>query len=337
MLVEYISIERSNDAFQQPVEQSQIIAMCQRAFGEIIQIEAAKELGGGLYNNTYLVHIVGMQPVILRVSPSLTRQYRLERNLMRNEYMSLPFLAPIAPLLPRILMADFTHQILDRDYLFQTYMEGEQWVQVMHTFTPEEKKMLWRQLGSITKKIHTIQGKHFGNAAVDSYFSSWSQTIMDWLTTIVRDLEDVGLDTTDIGSLLDLAQASSRFLDEIDRPQLLHGDLWTVNILVKRGEDGPKIVAVLDSDRTSWGDPMADWTIFLLHRNAGTESDAFWETYGQPEKSLEAQFRMLIYQGRYIGGARLEHHRLHHHEAVRRSYQDMQTIIEQLKRFPTNE
>jgi hypothetical protein len=30
-----------------------------------------------------------------------------------------PLLAPIAPLLPTILMADFIHQILDRDYMFQ--------------------------------------------------------------------------------------------------------------------------------------------------------------------------------------------------------------------------
>lgn len=332
--MEYRSIERSADAFQRPVERSHLIAMCQRAFGDTIQIESAKELGGGLYNNTYLVRIIGMQPVILRVSPPLARQYRLEKNLMRNEYMSLPFLAPIAPLLPSILMVDFTHQILDRDYLFQTCMEGEQWAQVIHTFTSEEQKMLWRQLGSITKKIHAIQGDHFGNVVFGSHFASWSLTVMDWLTTIIRDLEDVGLDTTDIKNLLILAQAHSQLLDEIDQPQLLHGDLWTVNILVRRSEEGPKIVAVLDSDRTSWGDPLADWTMFLLNRNAGAEVDAFWETYGQPEKSLGMQVRMLIYQGRYIGGARLEHHRLYHYEMVRRSYQDMRTIIERLRSFP---
>ncbi|MBO0795950.1 MAG: aminoglycoside phosphotransferase family protein, partial [Ktedonobacteraceae bacterium] len=328
--MEYIPIERSANAFQQPVGPSQIIAMCRRAFGEERRVESAKELEGGLYNNTHLVHISGMQPVILRVGPHPTRQTRTERNLMRNEYASLPFLAPISPLLPRILMADFTHQILERDYLFQTYMEGEQWERIMGTFTSEEKKALWRQVGSIARKIHAVQGHHFGNSALGPHFSSWSMTIMDWLTSIIRDLEEVRLDATDVRSLLDIAQTNQRLLDEITQPQLLHGDLWTVNMLVKRGEEGPQIVAVLDSDRTSWGDPMADWTIFLLHRNAGTEVDAFWETYGQPEKSLRAQFRMLIYQGRYVGGARLEHHRLHHHETVKRSYLDMRTVIEAL-------
>ena len=334
--MEYIPIERSADAFQQPVGQSHIIAMCQRAFGEQRQVESAKELGGGLYNTTYLAHISGMQPIILRVEPHPSRQFRIESNLMRNEHASLPFLAPISPLLPRILMADFTHQILERDYLFQTYMEGEQWAQVMGTFTSEEKKVLWRQLGSIAKKIHAVQGHHFGNSTLDSHFSSWSLTVMDLLTNIIRDLEEVQLDATDIRSLLDIAQTNQRLLNEIIYPQLLHGDLWIVNILVKRGEEGPQIVAVLDSDRTSWGDPMADWTMFLLHRNAGTEVDAFWETYGQPEKSLGAQIRMLIYQGRYVSGARLEHHRLHHHEAVKHSYRDMQMVIEALRNLLTD-
>lgn len=331
--MEYTTIERSLDAFQQPVAREHLVAMCRRAFGEEKQIESARELDGGLYNNTYLVHIAGMPPVILRVAPRLDRQFRSERNLMRNEYMSFPFLAPIAPFLPSILAADFTHQILDRDSLFQTYMEGEQWAQVMDALTSEEKRALWRQLGDITRKIHSVRGEHFGNRILSPSFSSWSQSVVAWLTHIIHDLEDAQLDAADIRNILDIAQAHQESLDEITQPQLLHGDLWTVNILVKRDEGSPRIVAVLDSDRASWGDPLADWTMFLLQRNAGTEVDAFWETYDRPEKSRAAQFRALVYQGAFIGGARLEHYRLHYHEAVKRSYRDMQAIMEDLRNF----
>ncbi len=148
--MKYTSIERSPDAFQQPVAPDHILAMCQRAFGEKIEVELAQELGGGLYNNTYLVRIAGMQPVILRIAPHPARQFHSESNLMRNELVSLPYLAPIAPLLPRILMVDFTRQVLERDYLFQTLMEGAQWAQIMDDLTSEEQRMLWLQLGSIT-------------------------------------------------------------------------------------------------------------------------------------------------------------------------------------------
>jgi aminoglycoside phosphotransferase (APT) family kinase protein len=329
--MEYSIIERSPDAFQQPVAREHIIAMCQRAFGGEIQIESVKELGGGLCNNTYLIRINDMQPVVLRVAPRSAHQLRAEQSLMRNEMASLPFLAPIAPLVPRILMADFTHQIIERDYMFQTFMEGEQWEQIKNEFTSEEKMVLWRQLGAITKKIHSVQGNTFGKFG--RQFSSWSQAVTHWLTIIMRELEDAHLDVTDIRAILDMAQAHNLLLDEITRPHFLHGDLWLVNILVKCDAGEPKIVAVLDSDGASWGDPMADWTMFLLHINAGTESDAFWETYGEPEKSAGAQFRFLVYQGGHLGAARLEHHRLCHPDAVKRSYRDMQTVVEVLRKL----
>jgi aminoglycoside phosphotransferase (APT) family kinase protein len=272
-----------------------------------------------------------MPPVILRVGPHPARQLRNEPGLMRNELASLPFLAPIAPLVPRILMADFTQQIIERDYMFQTFMEGEQWAQIKDEFTSEEKKILWQQLGAITKKIHSVQGDTFGNFY--RQFSSWSESVTHWLTSIIRELEEACLDATDICAILDMAQANRSLLDEITHPHFLHGDLWMVNILVKREAEGPRIVAVLDSDGASWGDPMADWPMFLLHLNAGTESDAFWETYGEPETSPGAQFRFLVYQGGHLGGARLEHHRLGHPDTVKRSYRDMQTVVEELRKL----
>jgi aminoglycoside phosphotransferase (APT) family kinase protein len=329
--MEYSVIERPPGTFQQPVAREHIVAMCRRAFGEEIRIGSVRELDGGLCNNIYLIRINGMQPVILRVAPHPAYQIRSEPSLMRNELACLPFLAPIAPLVPRILMADFTHQIIGRDYMFQTFMEGEQWEQIKDEFTSEEKKALWRQLGAIMKKIHSVQGDIFGKFS--RQFSSWSPVVINWLTDVIRELDEAHLDTADMRAVCDMAQAQCVLLDEITCSHLLHGDLWLVNILVKRDAGEPKIAAVLDSDGASWGDPTADWTMFLLHINAGTESDAFWESYGQPEKSPGAQFRFLVYQAGHLGGVRLEHHRLDHPETVKRSYRDMQTVVEELRKL----
>ena len=43
---------------------------------------------------------------------------------MRNEHASIPYLAPIATLMPRTLMVDFTHEVIGRDFLFQAYLDG---------------------------------------------------------------------------------------------------------------------------------------------------------------------------------------------------------------------
>lgn len=48
------------------------------------------------------------EPIVLRVVPVAGRQFHSERELMRAEYASVPWLAPIADLMPRVLAVDFT-------------------------------------------------------------------------------------------------------------------------------------------------------------------------------------------------------------------------------------
>src|SRR5579875_2751271 len=68
---------------------------------------------------------------------------------------------------------------------------------------------------------------------------------------------------------LDSGLYNNTYLVETTQPRLLHGDLWTVNILVKGDRGGPKIVEGLDSDRPSGGDPMAAGIMSLLQRKVG--------------------------------------------------------------------
>ncbi|GAC1363471.1 MAG: hypothetical protein NVS2B12_11660 [Ktedonobacteraceae bacterium] len=329
----YTIIQRAANSFQQPIALEQIIAMCERAFGKEHEVIAIHELGGGGFNNTYRIELAGMQPVILRVSPQPGRLLNAEdADLMRKEHLGQGFFAPIASLIPRTLMADFTQQLIDRDYMFQTYMKGEQWGQLYDTFTLDENRGLWRQLGAIARTIHAVVGPAFGALYAGEQYATWSQAVIDGFAVTIRDLEDrAGLDASDLRSVQDIARTHTAYLDEIAQPRLRHGDLWTVNILVKRDAEGPRISAVLDADRASWGDPLADWTLFLLqlHRPAGSE--AFWDAYGRPEHSTSWRIRDLIYYCQHLGAARLECHRDHKIEAVQRSYRDIGQAIAKLR------
>jgi hypothetical protein len=54
--------------------------------------------------------------------------------------------------------------------------------------------------------------------------------------------------------------------------------------------------------RASWGDPLADWTFFLLSRRASPQEQAlFWQAYGQPESGPGEMFRAQVYQGLHRG------------------------------------
>lgn len=123
--MEFRPITRTPGAFQQSVTAEEIEAICRRVFGPNTKVASATELGTGMYNTTYRATVVGQnREVVVRIAPAADRQFTSERALMRNKYASLPYLAALAPLLPRVVAADFTHEVIGRDYMVQSFLDG---------------------------------------------------------------------------------------------------------------------------------------------------------------------------------------------------------------------
>jgi aminoglycoside phosphotransferase (APT) family kinase protein len=325
--VDLQAVERPGGAFQQGVSADQIGAMCRRAFGAGARLGPAVELGLGMYNNTYRVEVDGT-PVILRVAPEPARQFRTEREFMRNEYASLPYLAPIASLLPRTLAADFTHEVIGRDYLFQTLLAGVPAPDALAGYPRELWAGYFRQLGAITRAVHDVRGTHFG-APNGTPHRTWSAALIAAFTDAAADLADAGLDAADVRGVAAAAARDSALLDRIGEPRLLHGDLWTVNIMLAAGAPEPTVTGVLDGDRTWWGDPAADWTMYMVDRKPGRE--AFWEAYGEPERTPDSARRALYYLARHLYAIRLEQHRLGQRDGVAQTYPKMRNVLNQLE------
>jgi aminoglycoside phosphotransferase (APT) family kinase protein len=300
--VDVQAVERASDAFQQQVSPERINAMCRRAFGDDARVVDVTELSVGTYNSTYRIVLAGQDPVVLRVAPEPARQARGDREAMRNEYATAPYLAGLGSLVPRILAVDFTHQLLDRDYMFQTLLGGVPASTALTVYPLS----YYRQLGAITRAIHDVRGTRFGTV-VNPAFATWSEAVHDHFTSTAIDFDDAGLDAGEVRRLAHLVDAHAAALDEVAEPRLLHGDLWQLNILVETDAAETTITGVLDHDHASWGDPLADWTINRVRRLP--EADAFWETYGLPEADAAAQVRDLFYQGRHLVGVRLDIHR----------------------------
>jgi len=80
---------------------------------------------------------------------------------------------------------------------------------------------------------------------------------------------------------------------------------------------------------------MDDWTMFLLYikTTEGTKcneiagASAFWQAYGQPERSKGALFREQIYRARPFAGARLDHHLEGDESRVLRTYNKLRETI----------
>ena len=321
--MKFIPIEASSAA----ITADHILVMCQRAFGSAVQVVSARELSGGTFNKTFLITFPD-QEVILRIAPPPTVDlFWHEQQLMRREQHIQPFFASLAHLMPRTLMADFTHQIMARDYIFQTFIAGERWDEIAESITLEEQLQLWEQFGRITKTIHSTVGTAFGGPYPLAEFPTWSQTIIDRLERVVRAMTEAQLDVTDIRSVLAIVQNQPTILDTIRQPHLLHGDLWLFNILIKRSSAGSNIVGILDADRAWWGDPLADWTMFVLEKSTSPDTqrfhDCFWQGYGQVDQTPNIAFRKTIYEAMHVGTALAWAVRVHDDDTVERGRHDL--------------
>jgi aminoglycoside phosphotransferase (APT) family kinase protein len=328
--LEFRPTERAPGAFQRSITEEQALAMCRRAFGAQVQPVSAVELGYGVYNSTYRVDLGTDRPVILRVAPEPSRQSRAERSLMRNEHASVPYLAPIAALMPSTLAADFTHQIIGRDYLFQTLLDGVPAPDGLAAYPRPEWAPFFRQMGTITRRIHAVRGDSFGWVA-GPRFARWCDAYTSLLGDLAAALEDAGLDASDIRVAAVAAALRSPIFDEITEPRLLHGDLWNANVMISPTAAEPTITGVCDCDRASWGDPAADWSIYRAGQRPGTERDAFWDTYGTLPATSGAAQRARFYQILHVGNLRLEEHRrVGKSEGVRASYGEVRALLGQL-------
>ena len=296
-----------SNTLQNKLTHDQITVICQHGFGSGVKLTSVQPLEGGTFNETYLVELDGKPRMVLRVAPATTADvYWDDVALMRREYHVLPFFASIAELMPRVMLADFTHQIVDRDYMFQTFVEGKRRSDVEVTLSAEENNNLWRQCGSIVRRIHDTTGEHFGYPYPGPQFKSWSELIVDRFANISESLMIHQLEIPAFTTISGIVHAYTSLLDEIRTPSLLHGDLWTFNLLISQDTDKPSITGVLDVERAWWGDPFSDWIMFLLDiRSNDTDwqgqLSAFNEGYGIFERNRAMQFRQEIYKAMHIG------------------------------------
>jgi len=333
--MEFRPVERGAQAFQRSLTAVEIQQICARVFGRGTRVESAVELGLGMYNSTYRLSVAGQaRPMILRVAPRPDRQFRSERGLMRTEHATLPWLAGIAPLLPQVIAADWSHEVVGRDWMIQTLLDGVPAADErgLRAYPRAAWTGFYRQLGAIAKTVHAVRGPHFGTITGPD-LSTWSRTLIAALDNIVADLHELGLDTADLREVVALARAGHAVLDEVVEPRLLVGDLWTVNVMLAEGADTPTISGVLDLDRGLWGDPAADWSIRMALAKPGTERDAFWDAggYGTLDRSPGALWRQQVYEARHLGADRLECHRLADTDGVRHTYDRLGDVLRVLR------
>ena len=152
----YLPLPRSAHEFQQPPAAAEIAAFAARLLGPDTALAEAREIGGGAFNNAFLLPAADGRRWVLRVSPPPDHAlvFHVERHLLRREHAFGPWLAAIAPWLPRVVGTDFTGRVSARDAVLSDFVEGENWHDVMPELAPAENGTLWRELAGLLWRQH---------------------------------------------------------------------------------------------------------------------------------------------------------------------------------------
>ena len=284
-------IARASTDFQQPVDETTlrrcvVDALPGRSVREIV------ELDSGLFNNTYRVG-TDDGTFVLKVAPRAdTPVYFVERHLMERERTIAPRLRSAHPLVPEYLSF---FEIDGRHAFLQRFVPGRLWHAVESSLTEAENAELWRQLGAVARVIHSETGDHFGYPEPFVGAPTWSEFIERNVEGLADDCLRLDRMHPDVEEFLRILPRFRGRLDEVTTPRLLHGDLWSRNVLIDGEAADIRITAVIDGERAFWGDPLADWVLILYGVPA-----AFWDGYGEDLAANGDPARIDVYKGMYF-------------------------------------
>jgi aminoglycoside phosphotransferase (APT) family kinase protein len=266
------------------VRADELAAMVRRAFGAAAEVAAFRELPDGSYNAAYLVTLAGApvdpadQPgwsgvdLVLKVAPDPSlRLLTHEVDLMRTEVDFNRRAAAVGVPVPDVVYADFSRTLLKTDYAFLSRVPGAPLESVRESLTDQELAALRGELAGITARLHAVTGPAFGYPlrGSRSWQGSWRAAFGAMVDDLLADARRLGSDLPAspdrIGALM---HRHDDALDAVDRPALVHFDLWDGNAFVERGPDGGwRVTGLIDGERAFFGDPVAELVSLALFRD----------------------------------------------------------------------
>lgn len=218
-------------------------------------------IDGGMFNTTYVIEYgKGHKKAILRLGP-VNRDLLMgfENNLMNAECYTYAICHRIGIPCSRVLVCDTSKRLIDRDFMIVEYIPSIAMSKLV--VSREKKDELYAQLGKYLAQLHKVTGDRFGYVSRicgGMGFEKWSEALCYEVDDITgRLVRNKGLTQNEANTIRDIYHSNRSLLDEITVPHLLHTDLWEGNVLLD--VDSFKILAIIDSDRSMYGDPLFEF------------------------------------------------------------------------------
>lgn len=253
------------------VTENELGRLVRRGFGAQMQVARWHELTDGTYNAAYAVTLSDDREFVLKVAPPPgLKLLTHEVDLMRTEVDFYRRAAVAGVAVPDVAFADFDRDLIGADYVFLSRVAGVDLRAAKDGMSPAEVVGVRTEVAGLTARLHTITGPGYGYPLRGS--RSWQPT---WRAAFGAMVHDLVADAQRLGKALPapperigaLLRRHADVLDEVDRPALVHFDLWDGNVFIAQDPKAWRVEGIIDGERAFFGDPLAEFVSLALFRD----------------------------------------------------------------------
>jgi aminoglycoside phosphotransferase (APT) family kinase protein len=262
-------------------------------FGNNSRLLSAEILKGGLFNTTYLLHTNQEKSgLVLRVGPvNKHLLFEFEKDMMAAEPFFHKLFHENGIPTSKILKYSPENSVIEREYII---------VEFIHSIPMNDESLkdvdldpVYEEIGRLAHLMHKVENRQFGwlRPAQWGLYDKWYDFILAFATESADKAEDYHLfPKEEIEKFRSIVSDNENTLNKVTTSNYVHSDLWQGNILLSKENGEYKVAAIIDLDRTIFGDRFLDFsTPWLIN-------DSFMRGYHEEiEKDIEYQKRQYIY------------------------------------------
>ena len=259
------------------------------------RVGSCTELAGGTYNTAFRVRTVDGDGYVLKVAPDpRLPAMTYERELMRTEVQFYQRSHGAVPV-PRLVHADLSRALLDRDFLVMTELPGTSWYSRRDAIDEADRARLRAELGRIVAGLHRLTGPGFGYPQLGLH-RTWPEAFASMVAAVLADAARFAVPLpVPADRISGLLRTHAALFDDVVTPVLVHFDLWDGNILLTDAG----VSGLVDGERAFWGDPLAELASLALFGDIAGDApflDAYRAAGGTVAADRGARFRLAAYR-----------------------------------------
>jgi aminoglycoside phosphotransferase (APT) family kinase protein len=243
---------------QRRLTAGEVAALVRASFGPHAAIAHAAPLSGGGFAAVWRVQLDDGRDTVLKVGPPPgVGLLSYEKDLMAAEAAYFRLARDAGAPVPQVLHHGTDRRVLDGDWLFTMFLDG--------TALPElpsavEDAGARYDAGAAVARVHRLSGDRYGYCGDRAHGVTWRQAFTAIMDELLADAVAwhvmLPVPADHIRQLLTRHMPA---LDAVERPALLHFDLWDGNLLAAVDTSGTtRLTGLVDGERHLYGDCLLD-------------------------------------------------------------------------------